>query len=508
MTKLELQIHDDIVSTINKMRNINDTGIELVIPENAVLFESIVNLKIIQSFADNLGLNVIFTTQDEIGNNLISMLDGNANINDFVETISGDITESTTASSKKFALKMPKLSFKPHIPRFSIKGFVLIPVFLLILGGVYFWINSTRGAYAKITVESQALTRSLTIKVKTNAETSSEQKILKGYAITAEADEVTDIETTGEKTVGEKAEGKALIYNKTTDEKEFKKGTTLVYDRDTGDLNFLTTDGVTIPAAEPEDPLDPASSLKPGSVEVDIIAENVGGDYNLAKDKSLEVKGQKKVDFTAKVSEELSGGKSEKIKVVAQADMDALREKIKKLAQDSATNALKRNVKGGQAFIDGSTTTKVEKETFSHKLDEKTDKLSLTQTVSATGLVYQKDDLNKLTDQLVTDLIPDGFELSNKEREVKVEVLGNSTNTTLSSTEADIQVTLKTYIVYKINEDELKERLKGKSFSDGEKIVGSISNIKTYEFNINPNIPFFNKVPNDPSKITLEIIRE
>lgn len=505
MTKVELEIHDDIVSAINKIRIVNDSGVELVIPENSVLFENIINLKIIQNFTENLGLNVIFTTQDEIGNNLISMLDGDANISDFVETVKGDITGNT--ETKKFRLNLPTMALKFKLPNVK-KGLSVMAVLGLVGVGIFFISTQSRHAYAKIVVESQALTRSLTVKIKTDGTTNAETKVLKGYEITADAEEVADIETTGEKTVGEKAEGKALIYNKTTDDKEFKKGITLTFDSDSGDLNFITADEVTVPAAAPEDPLDPASALKPGSIEVDIVAENVGEDYNLAKDKTLEVKGQKKSEYEAEVSEELDGGKSEQVKTVAQADIDKLKEKIKTQGTDSATNALRRKVELKQAFIDGSTALTVTKETFSHKLNDETEKLTLTQTVTATGLVYLKEDLTKLTDTLVQDLVPEGFELSDKDKDIKVEVLGNSSSSTLTSKEADIQVTLKTYIVTKVDEDSLKERLGGKSFEEGQKVLGGISNIKTYKLEITPNIPLFNKAPTDPAKIEIEIVRE
>ena len=497
MTKLELEIHDDIVSTINKVRAMNDSGIELIIPENSVLFENIINLKIIQNFSENLGLNVIFTTPDEIGNNLISMLDGDSNVSDFVESPKGEILENTVVSRPKFKFKMPNLK----------KGLIFLVLFGIIVAGI-FMAAQTRRAYAKIVVNSQALTRSLTVKVKTDGSTNAEQKILLGFEITAEAEEAADIETTGEKTIGEKAAGKATIYNKTADEKKFKKGAVLTFDKEDGDLNYITQDDVTVPASAPEDATDPASALKPGSAEIDVVAENVGETYNLSEEKTLEVSGQKKASFEAEVSKEIEGGKSEKVKIVAQADIDKLKEKIKTQGTDSATNALKRKVELKQAFIDGSTALTVTKETFSHKLEDETDKLTLTQTVTAAGLIYLKEDLSKLTDTLVQDLIPEGFELSDKERDTNVEVLGNSNSSTLTAKEADIQVTLKTYIVSKIDENSLKERLRGKTFDEGQKVLGGISNVKTYELKITPTMPFFNKVPMNPDKIEIEIVRE
>ena len=72
-----------------------------------------------------------------------------------------------------------------------------------------------------------------------------------------------------------------------------------------------------------------------------------------------------------------------------------------------------------QKFIDGSTQVSITNESFSHDVGEETDKLTLNQTASAIGLVYVKDDLDQLMDKLVEDLIPDGYELSDRERDIK-----------------------------------------------------------------------------------------
>ena len=82
MTKLSLEIHDDVISTIYKIKNINDSGIELEIPEQSVLFDNILNLKLIQKEAGRFGATINFVTHDENGNNLIQMLEeGRDNIN-------------------------------------------------------------------------------------------------------------------------------------------------------------------------------------------------------------------------------------------------------------------------------------------------------------------------------------------------------------------------------------------------------------------------------------------
>lgn len=33
MTRLELEIHDDALAAVNKIKSLNDSGVELIIPE-------------------------------------------------------------------------------------------------------------------------------------------------------------------------------------------------------------------------------------------------------------------------------------------------------------------------------------------------------------------------------------------------------------------------------------------------------------------------------------------
>ena len=116
--------------------------------------------------------------------------------------------------------------------------------------------------------------------------------------------------------------------------------------------------------------------------------------------------------------------------------------------------------------------------------------------------------MNKLLGSLLKDFVPDGYELSGEEKQLSVEILGNSDSTILSSDEADVQVTVKTFVRVKINEDAIKKSLVGKKLNEAEKIIGGIKNIKNYEITISPNIPFLTRIPSNISNIQIEVKRE
>ncbi|MBN1162828.1 hypothetical protein JXA34_03760 [Patescibacteria group bacterium] len=505
MTKIELELYDDTISTINKIRNINDSGIELIVPDGSVLFDNIINLKLINSFCDKNDVSVHFTTTDEQGNTLIEMMEEKVGTSvledsdsiDEVATFEGSAAETKPRKKRKF----PKLKFNLL--------FLVIPLVIAIIG--YFglkMLSKKPEAYAKIFVNAQPLTRSITVKVSSTSDTNIENKILKGISVETKIKNEKSIETTGEKIEGEKARGTVLIYNKTTDEIELDKGAELAYKEDDEDLVFVTLDDIKIPPLAPQDITDPGSPLIPGQKEVDVEAKHIGDAYNIEKGSALELDDYKKSKAAAEANSDFKGGKSTTIKTVGKDDIEKLSLELLEEAEEKAAKSLKNTVNTGFQYIEGSYSTTITNEKYSHELGEETKELTLTQEITATGLSYSKKDLDSFLDKIVADIVPEGFELYEGDRDTKVDILGNSTNSILSPTEADVQVTLKTYIVPKLNKEDIIESLKGKTPEEAQKTLGGINNIQTYELEIRPSIPFFGYVPHETDKIHLEIVRE
>jgi len=514
MTRIDLEIHDDVISVLNKFKNINDSGIELEIPEGSVLFDNVINLKLLEKEAEKLGKSLHFRTLDDAGINMIaSIKDGESYEPTLQEETS--IAENTTYLVDSAPPETKKFSFKlPSFGSFNLAGIVpgrgikvplaiLLVVGLLGAGGYTFAAKAPK-AQIKIIVNSQPLTRSLSVKVKKDATSDAEQKILRGFNVEAITTETATIETTGEKMVGEKATGKITIINKTDTAKTIKKGTEIEYDDK--ELKYTLKEDVTIPAQVIADPLDPAT-VKWGEAEGTVTASDIGDTYNISKGKALDVNGYKNTEFVAKSSEDFSGGSSETVKVVAADDLKKLSAETLQTNIERGQKALNEKLGLRQKLIPGSSKNQLTEEKFNAKVDDEADRLELTQTMSTTGLVYSAEELDTILDELVKGFIPDGYVISEKERDTNVEVLGNSDSTVLNPTEADLQVTLKAYVVPNVEEDKLKEDLKGKGIGEAQKILGGIRNINTYELHINPNIPLLARIPTNTENISVEIVR-
>lgn len=515
MTKLEVEIHDDVISIINKVKNINDPDIEITIPEGAVVLENILNLKLINETAEHLNKTIQYSTLDEAGQTLLSMLNEEEGAEPFAN-FAPEEQDAINLDEKKNRFKSAKQRFKPNLrlpkinfqlPGGNNKPIVIGVGVLVALGLMAFFLSKTTTADIKIVVNSQPLAKSIQITVDKTKITNAESKILRGVPVTNTEVDTLTADTTGEKMIGKKAKGTAKIYNLTDTEKEFKKGTTLTYDADAGSIYYLTDATVSVPATTYDDTTTPPTPTF-GEVEVDITAENIGATYNIDKDSKLEVKGYKKSQFTATATEDFTGGESKKVKIVAQADLDKLTKDLTTTITDKATKSLEAKVLAGQKLITGSAKIIETQDSFDKKLNDEADKVTLTKTITLAGLSYTSAELDKLVDGLLVEFIPDGFVLSDKEREINVQILGVGDNTVLSPEKADLQVTVKTFVVPDIKEETVKDNLKGKGVTEAQEYLSKIRNVKTYSLNISSKIPLFNKIPMDVNKINLTITRE
>jgi hypothetical protein len=513
MNKLSLEIHDDVISALKKIKEIDGTSVEVEIPEGAVLLDNVINLKLLEKKAADFNKSLHFHTTDVVGKTVISLLD------DDREEMEGMLTkhvnldeleevEDITPSTSRFRLPLP--SFR--LPSFK---YILPAVLLLLIGGgvIFYLTAKAPHAYASIVVNSQPLAKSIPIKVVLGETTSVDGKILKGIKYEVTVTEENTIDTTGEVEEGKKATGEIKITNKKTDEVKLKKGTKLQYSEDDDDLIFVLTSEVTIPAAviKVEDPVPPATEGKTtttlGEKTVKVEAEKIGSAYNIDEDDSLRISGYKESELSAKAEDDFKGGSSEKVKVVAEEDTDLVTKDLAPKLIEKSEQLLKEKQTTSSRFISGALKTEIQKSELSAKVGEKADKLTVKQSSISSGLFYSKAELDSLVDNLVDQFIPEGYKLSSKDREVNVEVLGESDNSVLSLEEADLQITLKTYVIPDIDPESLKQELAGKNLNDAKKILGGVRNIMSYDLRLDKSIPipFFQKIPSNVESITLEV---
>ncbi len=510
MTSINIELHDDVMDIISKIRNTNDLGIVLFVPEGALLFENIINIKLLEKEAERLGKSLNIDTKDLNGQRLIK-LSRDEEIADFKSReVNPDETEIKPKHKKKFPIALPSLAGikLPPIKLPKAEGgppkIVLVTLLLLVLLGLggYMALSRMHKAEVVIDVKSQPLTKSIQITADSTGTNSAQQKSLKGHQVETLISEKVTVPTTGEKIIGETASGKVTIYNKTTSDKNLKKGTVLTADKD--DLEYVLDQDIEV-EARTEDPV--TKVITPGSADANIVAREIGEEYNIKDDEDLAVDNYSKSDVSAETNGNLSGGKSETVKVVTEEDILLAKEEVTQKITEISDERLKSAVLSGRSLIQGSGQSSVKNEILSAEVDEEADELELTREVLITGLTYSSKDLDDLINELLDEFIPEGYILSSQDMDINAEVLGNTDSTVLSTTKADLQVTVKTYVITDIKEDDVKSSLAGKSLKDGQAILDRIQNINNYSLNMTPNLPFLKKFPGKLENINVEIKR-
>ncbi len=535
MAKINVEIFEDVVSVIDRIRESSDSNIELYIPDGAAIFDNGLNLRLILRDATALNKKVSFSTPDVNGKHLISLIEeGERPVDlhsehDFVsreisfDELVGGSPDKSQQKSKSSGPKLPKLSLS--LPTFTFLSNFKLPRFgnshlfgivggvlfagLIILGG-YFAIWKTQKAEINIVVNSQPLVKSIQVQVAQDGKNNADARTLEGRVFATTLTETVKTDTTGKKIIGEKAKGKIEIRNLTTTKKNLDKGEELI-SKDDDDLSYFLRKEIEVPAGQVDNcPTFPIGcDFLPGVVEADVDAEKIGKDYNLDKGDDLEFDDYSKNELTAEVKEGgISGGKSEEVRVVTQADLDKLAVDIAKIFKEKSPNALKTSVPSGWVMISGSEAGTSISKKFNYKVDEVADQVELTESMNYQGLGYSFQALEGLLNELLKEFVPDEFELSKESKDMNVEILGNTEKTALSLAKADLQVTLKSFIVPIINADEIKSQLVGISIPEAERVLSNVRNVENYQIVLNPSIPLLNFLPRNVDNLNVSVTRK
>ncbi|MEK9143878.1 MAG: hypothetical protein AAB481_04625 [Patescibacteria group bacterium] len=217
----------------------------------------------------------------------------------------------------------------------------------------------------------------------------------------------------GKKDIGDPAKGTVTIYNKTLTGKQLKKGIILT----AGSLSFTLDSDVSIASA--------SESLASGSVtygkaNTAISAVKLGPQSNLPGSTEFAVRDTPTSVMIARNDVALSGGTSKAVTVVSRDDYDAL---VTDLTRDLIAKAkaeLSSNVAGGEQLIDETVSTAVSQKKFDQELDQESDKLHGSISVSISGISYNAVEVASLFADIVSGKVPSGYILDKNSGTVSV----------------------------------------------------------------------------------------
>lgn len=500
---------------IKKIRAVEDSGVELIMSQNSPLLENLLAFKIIKKEAESFGKSVKFNFEDKnfsFLNEALNPIDressgDNGNNHEIVSSqevlpVSKSTDQILTEKSKR------GLSFRPKVPKlhFNLRAGLIIPglailfvtIVLGLIGSYIYFVPRTR---VVLTVDSEPLVRTIDVTASATASAGvSNSVVIPALEIAATAKKSESTPSSGKKDVGEKAAGEVTVYNKTASSINLPAGTVITHGRVIGDdLRFTTNAAVTVPARS-SNPLS-VSGYDPGTVNVGITAESFGEDYNLASGDTFPVGTRATSDFIAQNSAAFVGGTRRQTVVVTATDQKVLLDSLTTSLKDELKATLLAKLVSGQNIDDSSVIYNIVSKSFDHGVGEEAPNLALTLEMSSSVMAFSQNELKNAVYSKLLTYVPDGYQLFGNEQDVELN------EAKASGKVLKISARGKGFIVPKVDLEEVKRNLLGKTLADSEKYLGSLSNISSHEIQTPIRIGPFSFLPLRPDSLKVEVVR-
>lgn len=390
----------------------------------------------------------------------------------------------------KFLNKIGGLFGKGNSQKYIIGGIIILIAFFLVS---YFVLPS---ANVVVEVESEDITLSENVIADTSIFTlDTDNLVIPAEELEITRDRSDSADATGEKETGQKASGTITVFNLSSEDIVLPAGTS-IESIETG-FTYLLNVEATAPAKKPDD--DPEDPGLIGSVDVGIIADNFGDDYNVAGKQEFRVQGYDVENIYAKNFTNITGGTIEVKKVVDKSDVENLQEDLETSLKEDVKAALLDEVGETREVIEDTIEYEVINTDASPGEGAEAGTFNLSVTMKVTALSFDKENI----DSLATDLVA-----SKNEQEVEIEEFEYSSEVQKSEDKKIyIKLNITGVVTPQIDKESLRDNLVGKSESAGIEYLKGQKIIDNYQLELAPKwMPAFLKhFPSSKDKIKIEI---
>jgi hypothetical protein len=529
---LYLDNDEEITSVVDKLKGATYASIDLVIPKDALLFQGVVNLKLLRKQAESLGKEITIVTQDKVGTKLAEQIgipvvakvgqtpkvvkmaevepvsfneddiemkeevaesspkeDSGDAILDTSEVVSGAAAkEKVTDLPKEELMAGAKKSRGGRWKKIAlVSGFVFIVLFV----AAYIYIP-----LANVTVRIAAEKERVDISFKADLsykEVDTGAETIPAKVITEEKEVTEKFQATGKKDVGEKAKGVVTLFNNYASVSvDLVSGDKLAT---SGGLVFVLNSNVKVPGY-----VDLGGGNKiPGKLEgVSVTASAVGDKYNLANNSNLVVSKFGSL-FYASAESAFSGGSSKTVQFVTQADINKAKEAIGEGAEEELRSAIAQKIDDGQRLLEEAVKWEQISAEPSKKVNEEADEFELKAKYKARAITFNEDDLLRLAESVLSDKIGSTKEIVEK----------GSLISTTKFLEADFDkgtmsasLSGEAYIAKRLDEDKIKIDLTGEKEASARSYLEGIEGIEDVQVRYFPS--FYKRMPRLKNHIYLK----
>jgi len=419
-----------------------------------------------------------------------------------------EITAEKTKAEKEIEKKPPLLK-EPTPKKSKLLLNLLYTLFVIsLIGGIIFCFYYLPKAEITLVPVSEEIEFASQFTVKKGTEIDLKGKLLPGTLLIKDKEVEKSFLSTGSEKRVDKATGKITVYNEDNSPHNFVPNT-----------RFQTSDGKIFRQPQGSDWVSvPAGSKdNPGKVEIKVVADEAGEEYNIGPTK-FTLPGLKGTAFFEKVygksKEAMKGGFIGEAKVVAKEDVVKATQEMQRLQENLAgevKNDILKEIPPSLQFLKDSVITTKEKISFDKKVGEIGETFKGKAKVSTHLLKFNEEDVQKIIANIILDRVKEGIEFEEvvSSLEVNYEVVESKiekcTNVGEEICEMEIKFTGKEKVAWKVTADDVKKAILGEDEQSFEKYIkedmkGKIerAELKLWPF-------WVNKIPQKENRVFIQV---
>lgn len=382
--------------------------------------------------------------------------------------------------SDKLPKNMPRNKFILAIPAVLIVLLIFVVMYVVFLK-----------ATVEVTVRPEIAEEDENVVFTTSGPSDYSDNTLSADTTTVKISGTATTKATGEKEEGEKAKGTVTIFNSSTGKKELAQGTVI---STSSNQDFVLDKEVIIASASG----DIFSGIKSGTAKVPVTAAKIGKEGNIPSNSTFKVGSDSSLG--AKNDEAFSGGSKKVIRVVSKNDLAKLTEDLPKSLTKKAEDQINQKLGSNEILLTVYADFTPNKNDFSASEGDETENVSLESVVEMTGVFYSNSDLVDFAKTLVKEKFSQDLTLDEK-----------NIKTTISDIEEEdgdynAKLSLEANLLPKVDQKALADKIKGKSFSDANKILEDLPQVISTKIYLFPPIPFFSILPRRAENIEIKVL--
>jgi hypothetical protein len=381
-------------------------------------------------------------------------------------------------------------------------------VFLSFLSGLFtlfllafVWVSVATEVEVRVVLSTKSLSQDIDITLDEKLKESDVEKlIIAAQTVTTTVSDEIKVPTTGVKIVGEKAEGTVTIFNKTEADKTFGEGTAFK----AGDFEFTLNSEVTVASASVK-PKPGGEEKEFGKKDAAVTAKAIGAESNLAKETKLVVATFATSTYEAQAVSAFTGGSSREVRVVAEKDRTeavlALEEELVEKANQQLVEETSEDL-----YLAPTNTVVSREPQFSAETGTEADELKIKLTLKVSALAYHADDLIPIAYKVLSERVPDGYELLKTPPQIISAASATQSANTTQSVVLSANLTSQSRRV--LDEELVRQLVVGKKSAEAVALLEREEGVKAVELVFSPRLATWlrNRLPTKSEKILLRIV--